>query len=442
MNAMSIKKNIYKIGAVIFLLLVNLSTAISQDVNYARKVINTMSSPAFKGRGYAENGDRIASTYIAEEFKNTGLIPLNNGSYFQEFKISVNTFPAKVSLMLNNTLLTTGVDYLVDAASAGVNGTFKVISVKGADLNTSEKLKSLVSSAKDAFILLDNGIPESEAVPDKDKIKLNIEALLSDKELDFKGLIILGDEKLTWTTSNYQYPRPVLQVNSSRFAEKLGVKKIHTITVNIDQHFLPEYTTRNVVGMVKGSSASDSAIVITAHYDHLGLMGKDVYFPGANDNASGVAMLLNLAKYYSINKPVYNVVFLCFSGEEIGLMGSRAFVQNPLVALNKIKFLINFDIVGTGDAGIKVVNGSVFKPQFDMLVSLNDRYRLLPKVDIRGEACNSDHCPFYVNGVSSFFIYTQGGISAYHDIYDRADTLPLTAFNNYFVLMTKFIDLL
>lgn len=442
MNRMSIKNNIYKIGTVIGLLLINLSPAISQDVNYARKVINTMSSPIFKGRGYAENGDKIASAYIAEEFKNTDLIPINNGSYFQEFKISANTFPDRVSLMLNNTLLTTGVDYLVDAASAGVSGTFKVISVKRADLNTPEKLKGLVSRAKNAFILLDNSMPETGTVQDKEKITLNITALLEDKELDFKGLVILGNEKLTWTTSGHQYPRPVLQVNSSRFAQKLGVKKVNTITVEIDQHFFPEYTTRNVVGMIKGSSASDSVIVITAHYDHLGLMGKDVHFPGANDNASGVAMLLNLAKYYSIQKPVYNIVFICFSGEEIGLMGSRAFVQNPLVALDKIKFLINFDIAGTGDAGIKIVNGSVFKSQFDMLVSLNDRYRLLPKVDIRGEACNSDHCPFYVNGVSSFFIYTQGGISAYHDIYDRADTLPLTAFNNYFVLMTKFIDLL
>ena len=97
-------------------------------------------------------------------------------------------------------------------------------------------------------------------------------------------------------------------------------------------------------------------------------------------------------------------------------------------------------MAGTGEEGIRVVNGTVYKDRFDKLVQLNDQYKLLAKVDIRGESCNSDHCRFYQRGVPSFFIYTQGGIKAYHDIYDRAETLPLTAFENYFKLMVKFFD--
>ncbi|MEO5501668.1 MAG: M28 family peptidase, partial [Ginsengibacter sp.] len=138
----------------------------------------------------------------------------------------------------------------------------------------------------------------------------------------------------------------------------------------------------------------------------------------------------------------YNTVLIAFSGDEIGLLGSKAFVDNPLIDLKKIKFLVNFDLAGTGDEGIKVVDGTIYKKQFDILDSLNKEYNLLSKVEIRGEACISDHCRFYAKGVPSFFIYTLGGIAAYHDIYDRAETLPLTNFQNYFDLMVKFFDAL
>ncbi|MEO6869327.1 MAG: M28 family peptidase, partial [Ginsengibacter sp.] len=140
--------------------------------------------------------------------------------------------------------------------------------------------------------------------------------------------------------------------------------------------------------------------------------------------------------------PKYNTVLIAFSGEEIGLLGSKAFVDNPLIDLKKIKFLVNFDLAGTGDEGIKVVDGTIYKKQFDILDSLNKEYNLLSKVEIRGEACISYHCRFYAKGVPSFFIYTLGGIAAYHDIYDRAETLPLTNFQNYFDLMVKFFDAL
>jgi Zn-dependent M28 family amino/carboxypeptidase len=167
-------------------------------------------------------------------------------------------------------------------------------------------------------------------------------------------------------------------------------------------------------------------------------MGNKVYFPGANDNASGTAMLLSFVKEYARHPPKYNTVFLAFSGEEIGLLGSKAFVEHPLTDLKKIKFLVNFDLAGTGEEGIKVVNGSIFKAQFDRLTKLNQQDHLLPKVEIRGAACISDHCRFYEKGVPSFFIYTQGGIKAYHDIYDRSETLPLTEFSHYFQLMQRF----
>lgn len=419
-------------------LLLCVNCCFSQDMGYARQVVKTLASPKFKGRGYVQDGARIASDYIAAAFKRSKLIPLNAGSYFQNFTIPVNTFPGKMDLKLNNQPLKAGADYLIDASSPSIHGTYPVHVLSPKDINAAAKLDSLLLIAKTAFIGIDLRADSLISKSDYGLIQANVESLLGDEHNGIKGLIIFTSKKLTWTTFTYQSAHPLITVKK----DNLDPLQINQITIDADAKFDPKYVTRNVVGMVRGSSKSDSTVVISAHFDHLGMMGSAVYFPGANDNASGTAMLLSFVKYYSRNKPKYNTVFIAFSGEEIGLLGSKAFVEHPLIPLNQIKFLVNFDLAGTGDEGIKVVNGSIFKDKFDKLVAINNTYKLLPRIDIRGEACISDHCRFYAHGVPSFFIYTQGGIKAYHDIYDRSETLPLTAFENYFKLMVKFFDAL
>ena len=169
-------------------------------------------------------------------------------------------------------------------------------------------------------------------------------------------------------------------------------------------------------------------------------MGPEVYFPGANDNASGTAMLLNLAKYYAEHPPKYSMVFMAFGAEEAGILGSRHYVSDPHFPVKNIKFLINMDIMGTGDEGITVVNGSAHPRQFKCLVKQNEKKEYLARVKRRGPAANSDHYWFDREGVPTFFIYTMGGIKAYHDIYDRPETLPLTEFEDVFRLIRDFAD--
>jgi Zn-dependent M28 family amino/carboxypeptidase len=222
----------------------------------------------------------------------------------------------------------------------------------------------------------------------------------------------------------------------------MDLNRFNSLEISLDNKFIEKYETQNIVGYLQGSVKPDSFIVVTAHYDHLGKMGKEIYFPGANDNASGMAMILDLASYYAKNPPKYSIVFIALSAEEVGILGAREFTEHPLIKLEKIKFLVNFDIAGTGDEGIRVVNGSVYKDKFDLLTGINTEQKLLPKVDIRGAACNSDHCLFYQKGVPCFYIYTQGGIKAYHDVYDKYETLPFTEFAHYRTLMIKFFDAL
>lgn len=157
--------------------------------------------------------------------------------------------------------------------------------------------------------------------------------------------------------------------------------------LHLTNKFIPNHQSQNVIGFIPGAVYPDSFIVFSAHYDHLGQMGSKVYFPGANDNASGCAMLLNLAKYYSLpeNKPKYSIAFIAFAGEEVGLLGSDYFTKNSLFPLPKIKFVFNMDIMGTGEEGITVVNGSVFKPEFEKLKQINSDNKYIKDVKIRGK---------------------------------------------------------
>ncbi|MEI6141793.1 MAG: M28 family peptidase [Mariniphaga sp.] len=406
----------------------------AQEIEYAKSIVSRLASPEFKGRGYTGNGNQLAAEYITSEFKRIGLKPISK-SYDQKFNISVNTFPGEISLKLNNEILSPGIDYLVEASSPGIKGKFAITKVNRKDIDTQEKQVNLINNSGESFILIDNTVKFTDDKDLNKKIDEFITFLKLSPQITYKGIIIYTKEKLTWDSSTSQSVRPVIIIN-----KEMDLNLVSEIDLIIECKFIKNYTTQNITGIIKGSSVPDSFIVVIAHYDHLGQMGAATYFPGANDNASGVAMILNLASYYAKNPPKYSMVFIALSGEELGILGAKEFTENPLIRLDRIKFLINFDLAGTGEEGIRVVNGSIYKDKFDLLVKLNNEYQLLPKVDIRGAACNSDHCYFYQKGVLCFYIYTQGGIKAYHDIYDKPETLPLTEFVDYCKLMVKFFD--
>jgi aminopeptidase YwaD len=407
----------------------------SQDIDYAKRIIERLSSSEFKGRGYIENGDKISADYIANEYRNLGLSPGNKKTYFQKFNISVNTLPNRVVVRIDGIELKTAVDYLIESSCPSIDGKYQIFKTDRSQIDTEAKLVSLVNKAGSSFILIDNRNKKNEKPELSKKIDEYIQLLEYSPDVNIKGIIIYTNEKLTWESSTTQNIRPVVIIN-----KELDLININSIEINVDAKFIQKYETQNIIGSINGTYDSDSTIVVLAHYDHLGKLGKDIYFPGANDNASGVAMILNLAKHYAENKPKYKIVFIALSGEELGLLGAKAFIDNPLIDLTKIKFLVNFDLAGTGEEGIRIVNGSIYKDKFDLISKLNQQQGLLPKVDIRGPACNGDHCFFYQKGVPCFYIYTQGGIRAYHDIFDKYETLPLTEFVDYCKLMILFFD--
>ena len=405
----------------------------AQQVSYAKEVINTLCSESMKGRGYVAQGDKNAANYLASEFEKSGLKKYSKG-YFQTFTTPVNSFPGKMSLSVNGNKLKPGEDFLIDPGSPGISGKFSAEVLTAEDLLSKDGWIRKIKTASSRFVVV-SAFDKTKYNADQLKhINEVVSFLKYDKGNPAKGVLILTNEKLTWSGSTELFFKPCVTIKASALSEP-----ITSIEISAENKFLKNHQTQNVIGYLEGTK-KDSLLVFTAHYDHLGMMGNETMFPGANDNASGVSLLLNLVRYFSTNTPEYTVVFIAFAAEEIGLVGSKYFTEHPLFPLSNIKFLINFDLAGTGDDGIQVVNGKNYQQKFDVLTKLNDRDKLVKQIKIRGEACNSDHCMFHSKGVPCFFIYTLGGIQAYHDSYDRAETLPLTDYQDYFTLLVKFID--
>lgn len=417
--------------AFFLLWLISSLSVTGQSLEYAKKVVEDLSSPKFRGRGYVGKGVDQAAGYIKKQYNKIGLKPFN-GRYDQPFQITVNTFPSTMKLQIDGTELIPGKEYLIHPSSRSLKGEYAVHIINKEDLFDDQLLKSHMELSAGKVLVIDG----SNFTGDQDQIrKANeiIASLRNTSQSPFAAIMIYSKDKLTWGFARTQASKTTFIVK-----KELDVRNIKKVKINV-QAKMVNYKTENVIGYIEGKEKPDSFLVVVAHYDHLGKMGSKTYFPGANDNASGVAMLLNLATYYAANPPKYSMAFMAFSAEEVGILGARHYVDHPLFDLGKIKFLINTDMAGTGEEGVMVVNGSVHQDQFDLLSKINNDKGYVQSVKIRGAACNSDHCPFHERGVRGFFIYTIGG-TAYHDLDDRYETLPFAAFENYSRLLIDFFD--
>jgi aminopeptidase YwaD len=393
-----------------------------------RQTIATLCSPEYAGRGYVEDGRVLAANFIAAEFQKIGLQPFKN-KYQQTFTLPVQTFPGACLFVLGSDTLKPGIDYLVHPGSAGVAlpSSYQLVYCNTSTLYRS--VNAFKPCPKDRMLV----VQTTGFGGDTNKV---LQARLQELQ-QFAATTELTTNKLTWSVSQEAKPYPAFQVVSTAFASKPQSAFIHLTTL-----FEPKFTSSNVIGYLPAAQKAKQKpyLVVTAHYDHLGKMGKDTYFPGANDNASGVGMLLFMAQQLSMKRdPNFNYVFIAFGAEEAGLVGSHYFVEHPLFELKQIRFLLNTDIMGSGEEGITVVNATLFKSEFDRLKELNTEANYLPQIKSRGPAANSDHYFFTESGVPAFFVYTMGPNKHYHDIADTAEELSYAAFEPLAQLLLSFM---
>lgn len=397
----------------------------------ALKIVDTLASPYMAGRGYVNKGNERAAAYIEDQFRTIHLQAFTK-NYTQPFTYDINTFPENILCIIDSDTLVPGVDFIMDAGSGPADGTYKVERIDSNTLKDPDKIRRIYKEeAPHTFLLFYKSEMQGDLYGEL------IGLLRQTHCLNRPGVLEITADKLTMDMSTEELPYAHFIIRAEKVPPYL-----RSIYLHVKPRFIRNFKTQNIAGYIPGTEKPDTFLVFTAHYDHLGMMGQNARFPGANDNASGVAMLLELAKYYTQpgNAPKYSMAFIAFSGEEPGLLGSTYYVEHPLFDLGKIQFLINMDIVGTGDEGIKIVNGAIYTDQFNRMDSLNESGHFIPDVLPRGKAANSDHYPFTEKNVPAFFIYTLGGIKAYHDVYDKAETLPLTAFDGLLKLLVAFDD--
>ncbi len=183
-------------------------------------------------------------------------------------------------------------------------------------------------------------------------------------------------------------------------------------------------TAINLIGRKDGIDADGPYLVVSAHYDHLGEGGGEI-FNGADDNASGVAALIAVAEWFAENPPEHTVIFVAFDAEEEGLMGARTFVRNPPVPLEQIALNINLDMVARADESELYAAGAFHTPQ---LVPIIDQASAASPLSVlRGHdrpsdgdqdwTLLSDHGPFHQAGVP--FVYF--GVEDHDDYHQVSD---------------------
>jgi aminopeptidase YwaD len=411
-------------------------TGNSQTLIQANQVVQDLCSDQMAGRGYQENGHGKAARYIADRFSELGLEPWQprivegRKDWFQSFPFQVNLVETTF-LNINGKTLTPGRDYIVHGLSGSTKGSFRAAQL---DYGMGEDWEAGKAKGKAAIVKL--GFPPHYAQDEK-----NRQLFLNQTRLAFKlemaqqynpSLLMIQKDKLTAGFSTQALPYALVEVQNSSLPKRVKKVEVHIKTS------LQKVNSTNVMGSIQGGRFPDSLIIVSAHYDHLGKQGEAI-FRGANDNASGVAFLLGLAGYLNQleSPPDYTIVFIAFGAEEVGLMGSTHWVQTADTSvLNRIKFMLNFDLMGNGDEGICLVAGEEYP---ELAARIKKKLPSEYPVEIRPNAPNSDHYPFVKAGVPAIFTYTKGGPPWYHDIMDTPEAVR---FPSWQVLLHAFSGLI
>ncbi len=406
-------------------LLMSYSTiSYSQDRIKAKLIIDELCSDEMAGRGYINDGDLKAAEYIASSFSELGL-SMYNESYFQKFSLPVNTIP-EVSLDIDGARLRPGYDYLVAPSSGTVSISSSIFFVSERLLRSPRIGEKVKKAVKKGYL------PVISVYDPKDK---ELSARIAEIKDCIQGeSIVFLKDHLTWSVARNQREGSEVWLLDSVFN-----RYSKDIELKVEAKFTADYSSQNVIGYVPGTEFPDSVVIFCGHYDHLGKMGEAIFY-GANDNASGISILIDMASYFKNNPQKYSIAFIAFGAEEAGLVGSYHYVNSPLVSLEKTKFVFNMDLMGSGEDGATIVNGNVFKEDFERFKNINDQNGYLPRIKARGKAANSDHYFFSEKGVPSFFIYLMGEYKHYHIPADNASNLELSEYyDKSYLLIRDFI---
>ncbi|MBR5073124.1 MAG: Zn-dependent exopeptidase M28 [Bacteroidales bacterium] len=397
----------------------------AQDLGHYKRVVKELSSSKYQGRGYARGGANKAGKYLEKQYKKAGVDEVT----LQPFTIDINTFNGKMEMWADGKKLTAGVDFSMREYSPGVHGEFPVYHVDTLNYNADKMFEDL-------------------AKPEYANCMVVCEFWFAYRHKEFSRLQKAGECTNAGLIQTWTSPIKFYKAYGHRVADKPivwvtpeAIEGVKSVRLNVDNEFLKDYGLFNVIAKVEGAR-HDSCYVFTAHYDHLGNLGRKVFYAGANDNASGTATLVTLAAYYAKHRPPYDMYFLSVSGEDANLRGSEFFANNPIVPLEQIKYLFNIDMIGDNNPVQYCECSDEGMRGFALFEQINGEKQYFKALN-RGElAANSDHYPFATRHVPCIFLENQEGdaFPFYHTIYDNWKHAVFDSYEPVFKLVTDFID--
>jgi hypothetical protein len=423
--------------------------------------IKFLSSDSLKGRQTGTAGDSLAAYYIKDQLSRTGLKPLS-GDGFQRYQVADKVIAGdKNFLSVDGQKFDSSASLMPFSFSGNSELEAEVIfagygfSIKNDSLQWNDYEKTDV---KGKWVLLLRGDPEpnksvSGFIPyngDRDK------ALLA-KDMGAYGVLMvsgpINDQEDTFeplSSEAFSVEIPVLRIKRS-VADRI-LAKTRTIVSDLENRInttkkplvfttgsivnagseiiVKNSVTRNVIMLLPGEDElmKNEYLIIGGHFDHLGMGGPSsragdtvAVHHGADDNASGIAGVIELAEKFALTKGSHkrSIIFAAFSGEELGLLGSKYFTDNPLIDLSKVNAMINLDMVGRlrDSSALQIGGAGTAEGLKDLEKSLIDTS--LTKLAISDEGSGpSDHSSFYGKNIPVLFFST----GAHLDYHTPSDT--------------------
>jgi hypothetical protein len=390
--------------------------------------VRYLASDALRGREAGERGADSAAAYIARAMEAYELTPLGEDGYLQPFDITLTVAIGPDSRLVLRAagderelkLYEEWLPFLF-SGSGSLSGH---VARAGYGL-TDEAYESLAGGDGQLVIALESGVPEGYNPHAGGGATPRFKATAARQH---------GADAVLITVPRIEVPQPgepphSVGIPAAQILDDDSIRawlEREDLEVTLDARVEPvEATAYNVVGRLDGSDPqlADEVIVVGAHYDHLGMGGPGSLAPdveavhnGADDNASGTALLLGLARYYSEHperRPGRSLVFIAFSAEEMGLIGSEYFVDHPPVPLERVAAMINFDMVGRLKEGKVQVFGTETAKEFTALLDSLDAASELTLSRVGDGYGPSDQTSFYSHKIPVLHFFT-GTHSEYH----------------------------
>ncbi|HWC54336.1 MAG TPA: M20/M25/M40 family metallo-hydrolase [Chitinophagaceae bacterium] len=421
---------------VLFLFAVNLASA--QKFKKADKAILSnlhqhieyLASDKLEGRRTGTAGEKLAMEYISNQFKTIGLIPKGSDDYYQPFEVDDGKqLDPSSFLYINKNQLQPGKDFFAFPFSP--NGTMETspsIAIKEVGMPWFIDLKDALEDNKDnphfdPFDFIKKTVKESKASGATAVFFYNTSSIDDQIEYnpkDHSELVSIPAIYITKTAAAKYFNDPSASID---LYMKIGLVE-------------KKRTGHNVIGYI--DNGATTTVILGAHFDHLGYgedgnsrltTGEHLIHNGADDNASGTAALIELARMLKSSKDKNNnYLFIAFSGEELGLFGSKYFTEHPTIDLSMVDYMINMDMVGrlNDSTHVLTVGGYGTSPEWGaVFASFNKKKSdLIFKYDSSGTG-PSDHTSFYRKDIPVLFYFT-GLHPDYHKPTDDFDKINYT----------------